>query len=299
MATIREYIVTKYTSANYTATCAVPSVQKDKTIYSQIPTLEEMSTALGEEIRYVRLNSCFSNCASMITSPRIEHSYVVNEYNIFRDCASLRIAPGLGKPNYSLMYAFGNCTALINPPTIPNDATTRASMFLNCTNLPYFVSVPPLVTNISSMFSGCTKATGEMIIRPSSFASDARYSDTLYDTTKPITLYGDKSLCEAIAATANNGNATWQPWYQPVPAVTDRGQGSYTTADDMTRMVRNGALAVSSYAPARMVYHQGDIVRADEWQALVEAAQTIDSSITTSTNYANLNKIEAAFDSAL
>jgi hypothetical protein len=64
-------------------------------------------------------------------------------------------------------------------------------------------------------------------------------------------------------------------------------------------MVRNGALAVSSYAPGRMVYSQGDIFRADEWNALVEAAQTIDPTVTYSTNYANLNKIEAAFDSAL
>ena len=67
----------------------------------------------------------------------------------------------------------------------------------------------------------------------------------------------------------------------------------------MTRMVRNGALAVNAYAPGRMVYQQGDIVREDEWIALVEAAQTIDPTITLSTHYSNLNKIEAAFDSAL
>ena len=121
----------------------------------------------------------------------------------------------------------------------------------------------------------------------------------LNGTVKPITLYGERSICETLAATANNGNATWAPWYDPTPAVTDRGQGSYTTAADITRMVRNGALAVSSYAPGRMVYRQGDIVRADEWEALVEAAQTIDPTVTLSTHYSNLNKIEKAFDDAL
>lgn len=137
--------------------------------------------------------------------------------------------------------------------------------------------------------------TGEMIIR----GTPAAYTDALNGTVQPITLYGDQAVCQAVAATANNSNASWSAWYDPVPAVTNRGQGSYTTAADMTRMVRNGALAVSTYSPGRMVYQQGDIVRADEWNALVEAAQTIDPTITYSTVYTNLNKIEAAFDSAL
>ena len=145
------------------------------------------------------------------------------------------------------------------------------------------------------MYYGAAKVTGEMVVR----GTLTSYSSMFYGTTKPITLYGDKTLCEALAATADHANVSWSAWYDPVPAVTDRGQGSYTTADDMTRMVRNGVLAVSSYAPGRMVYHQGDIVREDEWNALVEAAQTIDPTVTYSTVYSNLNKIEAAFDSAL
>ena len=137
---------------------------------------------------------------------------------------------------------------------------------------------------------------GEFCIRTTSLTE---YRGALRNTVNPITIYGDQALCEAVAATATNGNASWKPWYEPVPAVTDRGQGSYTTADDMTRMVRNGVLAVDSYAPGRMVYHQGDIVREDEWEALVEAAQTIDPTVTMSTHYTNLNKIEKAFDDAL
>ena len=140
--------------------------------------------------------------------------------------------------------------------------------------------------------------TGEMVVRSTSLYSYS-VTDAFKDTVKPITLYGKQTTCERLAETANNGNVTWSAWYDPVPAVTDRGPGSYTTATDMTRMVRNGALAVDSYAPGRMVYQQGDIVREDEWNALVEAAKTIDPTVSYSSNYANLNKIEAAFASVL
>lgn len=181
-------------------------------------------------------------------------------------------------------------------PTIPITAKRTDYMFYKNIALSAPVSIPENVERISNMFRYCENVTGEFIIRPLSLAS---YSNALAGTVGPITIYGDRALCETIAATANNGNANWSAWYDPIPAVTDRGAGSRTTAADMTRMVRNGALAVPTYAPGRMRYQQGDIVRIDEWNALVEAAQTIDPTVTYSTNYSNLNKIEAAFDSAL
>ena len=168
-------------------------------------------------------------------------------------------------------------------------------MYRDCDELLGPVSIPSDVTNVAYMYQNDAKVTGEMIIRgtPSSYTQMFGY------TVKPITLYGDQTLCGYLAATATNNNVSWSPWYDPVPAVTDRGQGSYTTAADMTRMVRNGALAVPTYAPGRMVYSQGDFVREDEWIALVEAAQTIDPGVTISTHYSNLNRIEAAFDTVL
>lgn len=297
MAYVREYVVKKLSSnPPYTASCYIES--NTETTYSQIPTPEEATEALGEEIKFIKLNGCFEDMTLLTGAPKVDYDFVVNTYSLCYGCTALKVAPSISKTATDLGNAFRVCTELINPPTIPNGSGSvgAQNMFDGCTNLTYPVSIPASVSKISYIFRNCTKMTGEMVVR---YTSTSYITYALRGTTKPITLYGDKTICEAIAATANNGNASWAAWYDPVPAVTNRGQGSYTTADDITRMVRNGALAVSSYAPARMVYHQGDIVRADEWAALVEAAQTIDSSITMSTNYANLNRIEAAFDSAL
>lgn len=308
MGWIREYFAEKYTSEDNTARVYVggAAVATGLTRCTPIPTLEEVSANLGEEITRLRLNRCFYWCYDLLTAPRIDFDYVVYGREMFYtySYSSLRIAPKLiNDPANSILDGmFMNCTNLISPPTIhqkPSGYWSLSRFLYGCSGLKHAVSIPPKVKYIDEMFSGCTNISGEMIVRPTSLYGASRYEDALKDTTKTLILYGDKSICEAIAATANNGNASWSAWYQPVPAVTNRGQGSYTTAEDMTRMVRNGALAVNTYAPGRMVYHQGDIVRADEWQALVEAAQTIDPTVTLSTNYANLNRIEAAFDSAL
>ena len=210
---------------------------------------------------------------------------------------SILVAPPL--PKMETDAPLDGCRSMLIPAVIPKEITDLNHFYDDCNSLLCPVSIHSGVTKTYYMYSDCTDLTGEMIIRMSSYPGSYRGEKMFYNTTKEIILYGDQTVCQAAAATANNHNVTWAPWYDPTPAVTDRGQGSYTTADDMTRMVRNGALAVSSYAPGRMVYHQGDIVREDEWIALVEAAQTIDPTITLSTHYTNLNKIEAAFDSAL
>lgn len=264
------------------------------TIYGSIPTAEECNSALGTTGRKLKIN--FFSCNYVQALPRLPDE-VFSLSEICWGCGDLLVAPKLPKiiVDGSLRYAFNGCN-LLTPATIPAAAQNISTLYRNNKLLKQAASVPKDVTNIFRIYSGCTSLEGEFCIRMTS-VTDNGYA--LADTINTITIYGDKDLCEAVAATANNGNASWQPWYDPVPAVTDRGQGSYTTADDMTRMVRNGVLAVDTYAPGRMVYHQGDIVREDEWEALVEAAQTIDPTVTMSTHYTNLNKIEKAFDDAL
>lgn len=257
-----------------------------------LPSLEEANAALGTSCEMFSLYGCLEN-SKLVAAPRISHVKCEDARDLCWRCESLHVAPKL--PQAKIFYgAFQNASVLI-PPVIPKTAENCGYMFNSTPNLRSVASIPAGVRTIPLMYDGAS-AGGEMVIRPTTFDV---YGAVLRNTTNTIVIYGDQSICEAVAATANNGNASWQPWYEPVPAVTNRGQGSRTTAEDMTRMVRNGVLAVDSYAPGRMRYEKGDIVREDEWEALVEAAQTIDPTITMSTHYTNLNKIEKAFDDAL
>lgn len=269
-------------------------VSADQDVYLSTPTPEEARGAfdLGSETNVV-YNSLFSG-KSTTAYPRIPTGG--GSYQNYFKGSGVVIAPAIPKGDLSVYYMFRDCTSLKQPALIPRTARGVERVYSGCTSLQYPVSIPDFAAgSLTHFYENCTNMTGEFVCRRTS----GSVTDCLKDTTKPITIYGDKTKCEAIAATANNGNAQWSAWYDPIPAVTDRGAGSRTTAADMTRMVRNGVLAVPTYAPGKMAYQQNDIVRIDEWNALVEAAQTIDPTVTYSTNYSNLNQIEAAFDSAL
>ena len=300
--TIREYDITFYEGEAY-ADIRVSSGERSNEHFSSVPTEAEVNAVLGTQDIIISASFVFSGCTNIKAAPklpdyaRMQNGSTTN--GLFCGCSKLEISPKLptgfyGTPK-SLRATFRNCSKLVQAPVIPSEAVYLNYMFRDATSLTAPVSLPSNVTTTSYMYYGATNVSGEMVVR----GTPTSYSNMFYNTTKPITLYGDQTTCNTLASTANNSNVSWSAWYDPVPAVTNRGQGSYTTAEDMTRMVRNGALAVNTYAPGRMVYQQGDIVREDEWNALVEAAKTIDPTVTYSTHYANLNKIEAAFDSAL
>ena len=301
-ANIRGYYLSYDVGDDYIWT-AVHSDQRTELYLPPFPTELEANEAFNTQGLPLGLNAAFNNCEVLQAAPRLpDRAYMSNNVTsqaFFRTCKSLRSAPKLplfaNATNKRLVCCFQGCSALVQAPVLPAGVENTRYMFNDCINLISPVSLPGSATSVGYMYKNATNLSGEMIIR----STPSSYIQMLNGTTKPIKIYGSQAICESIAATANNGNASWSPWYDPVPAVTNRGQGSYTTADDMTRMVRNGALAVNTYAPGRMRYQQGDIVREDEWIALVEAAQTIDPTITLSTHYSNLNKIEAAFDSAL
>ena len=303
MAELRGYYFSVENSGGVDYLRLYPSV-KTKTRYEKVPTLGEINAELGTSYHSIDIytggllsNGLFATCSNMKAAPGLPSDGIQCGLHAFYHAYALEIAPMLPSGLTELNNCFDGCSNLKIPAVIPKTATYLSYMFRNC-GLKSPPSIPANVTRVSNMFNGCADMGGEMIVRPTGSFSGYR-SDCFKNTVKPITLYGKQSTCNYLAATANNGNVSWSPWYDPVPAVTNRGEGSKTTAADMTRMVRNGALAVNAYAPGRMVYQQGDIVREDEWIALVEAAQTIDPTITLSTHYSNLNKIEAAFDSAL
>lgn len=295
---IREYLATYYDDNNYVS-LGVHGLYEDQKTFSRIPTKEELEVLFGASGFIIDVSDCFEDCASMIASPKLpeevrDGSSFTGISESFMNCTSLVIPPKIPGPEYGYR-TFQSCSALKQAPVIQSGAKYYHYFFRYCSSLAAPASIPATLRYFRSIYEECTAMAGEMVVR----GTPSSYTDALKNTVRNITIYGDRSVCESVAATANNGNAAWAAWYDPVPAVTNRGQGSYTTASDMTRMVRNGVLAVSTYAPGRMVYQQGDIVREDEWNALVEAAQTIDPTVTYSTHYANLNKIEAAFDSAL
>lgn len=285
------YLVKKMTSY---ISVSVDSQYTSCASYPPLPTPEEANDVMGESGTPVRYGNTFGDCINMKAGPRIPDG--AEQFSDVFSGSGLVIPPSIPVSSSNSTYIFENCASLIQPSVIAKGISNLSHWFDGCGSLQYGPSIPASVNSLYYTFRNCTNMTGEMIIRPSSISSRTQ---AFRGTTKPITLYGDQSLCESLAATSTNSNVSWSDWYDPVPAVANRGQGSFTTAADMTRMVRNGALAVNTYAPGRMVYSQGDIVREDEWKALVEAAQTIDPTVTYSTHYANLNKIEAAFDSAL
>lgn len=281
--------------AGYTLDVTLGAEEKT---YPRLPSLAEINEAFGTNFTSKKVGDghypALFGAEEMVAAPRFPDDGIEYMVDGMSGTTAMKIPPMLQRvQDFSEVLEE---SGIVVPPTIPSTAVTLYDMFRNATALRSPASIPQNVKSIFRMYDGCTSLAGEMVVRPTSISSR---SYALRDTTGPIILYGDQTLCGYIAATANNSNASWQPWYSPVEAVTDRGPDSYTTAEDMTRMVRNGVLAVGTYAPGRMSYQQGDIVREDEWRALVKAAQTIDPTVTYSTVYSNLNKIEAAFDSAL
>lgn len=272
--------------------------------YGSVPTEDACNEALGTSGLPLDLSALFKSAGSEVATYNLpDRVYMIGGQTdgCYRGASALLYAPKLPtKVLHPGVYNFGNifrnCSNLLEPAVVPNVAMNVYYMYASCDMLKWPVSFPPGVTRMNYVYDGCTNITGEFCIKATTLTS---CTNALRNTTRQLTIYGDRSVCEAVAATANNGNASWSAWYEPQTPVTNRGQGSRTTAEDMTRIVRNGALAVPSFAPGRMVYNQGDFVREDEWYAICHAASVIDPSITMSTHYSNLNKIEAAFGSAL
>lgn len=82
-------------------------------------------------------------------------------------------------------------------------------------------------------------------------------------------------------------------WIEP---VTNRVAGSRTTYEDLNRICNN--LLEKGFVLTKSVYFEGDFVTDSEWSDIVRFAKRGDSTVTNSTLYSNLNKLEAAIINA-
>jgi hypothetical protein len=140
-------------------------------------------------------------------------------------------------------------------------------------------------------FYSCTSLTGDIDIK----TVTADYTDAFYGTVQPITIHGySADYLQAVADTSPNNNITIDVVAEWLGAVTDRANAqTRTTAEDMKRIASD--MAYLGGVPVKLVYTPNDIVTETEWAAIIAFAQSLDPTITDSTRYDNLNKIEQAF----
>lgn len=153
----------------------------------------------------------FLNCTALEKAPVIPDS--VEEMNqAFSKCTSLKTAPALPEEVEDIYMAFYNCTALENGPTaITSGVVNMAEAFYGCTSLKYlpdFSNATGLM-NMQSAFAGCTKITGNIELNFE--YTGVEMSFCLQDTVEPITITGIAPATEkeALAESANNGNASF------------------------------------------------------------------------------------------
>lgn len=79
-------------------------------------------------------------------------------------------------------------------------------------------------------------------------------------------------------------------WITPV--TNRKNEKTRTTASDFNRICGNANIAFGT--ALKTDWTVNDIVDATTWNALIEAARSVDNSITNSSHYKNLNKIEYA-----
>lgn len=123
------------------------------------------------------------------------------------------------------------------------------------------------------------------------------------DGTLSITLDSSGYFEPTVVVTDSRGQTTTEElnpiivrtevpeWITP---VTNRANSkTRTNATDMTRIASD--CAYLGGANEVIEYSSSDIVRSDEWDRIITFAQTLNATITSGTDYINLNKIEQAF----
>lgn len=310
MATVRDYNLPAYSGT----TAVVQVIDRTKASYAALPTLAECRSALGvPSIDSINLASCFYNCTNMTIAPTLPDyvtemsgafenctslttaptipTRVTSLWEAFKGCTSLTTAPTIPSGITLMMGTFRGCTALTTAPTIPEGVTSLANTFYGCTALTTGANVPSTVTTMYRMYNGCSALTGDIDIR----TNTANYTEMFLGTIQPITIHGlSPTYLQAIADTSPLGNITIDAVAEWLGAVTDRANANTrTTAEDMQRIVAD--MAYLGGVPVKLVYTPNDIVTDIEWAAIIAFAQSLDPSITDSTRYDNLNKIEQAF----
>ena len=102
-----------------------------KTKYEDIP---EVVTYNGVDYNVVSMNSCFSNCVNMVTSPNIPTT-VTNLHSCFYRCLSLTTPPVIPDSVINMSECFMGCASLTTAPVIPSNVEQLAQCFKSCSNL--------------------------------------------------------------------------------------------------------------------------------------------------------------------
>lgn len=139
------------------------------------------------------------------------------------------------KPLTNASLLFYNNTSLKSAANISFPSTLKdiGSIFWGCSSMTSAPVIPSSVCFISGAFCGCSSLTGEIQINCDSSCGLYAAGNEFKDTVKPIKITGScpENFKEYLAATANNGNVT----YDIVDAGDDEGgssEGGNTGPDD-------------------------------------------------------------------
>ena len=180
-----DFIIGDY---EYTINTSVPTLvsatawDKSKTSYAGIPSEVVHNTV---SYKVTNINNCFKNCTSLVNAPLIPEGVS------------------------SMASCFDGCTSLVNPPPIiPSSVATMGFCFRNCVSL----TSAPLIkceSNMRYCFQNCTSLVGDVYVYSFPQEEYSYLTSCFQGTVHDIVLYSvdnDIDFCNALAATANNGN---------------------------------------------------------------------------------------------
>ena len=222
-----------YTYVDYKYTLNSDGWSVDVTNTSK-KTYEDILESVNEK-KITSMKQTFEMCYNLEAAPKIPET-VTSLYETFYSCRNLKEPPKIPEGVTSLRGTFQNCNSLAKPPKIPNTVTDLTQTFDGCSSL---LEPPELPNNVNSLhytfygckslkkapvipknltgsimcaFHGCSSLEGDIEINIAADPLYISYSFFLKNTVKDIKIVGSCSdtLKEQLAATANNGNVTWE-----------------------------------------------------------------------------------------
>lgn len=165
---------------------------------------ENFSLVAGAEIVWhVQVNDKTQTTYEPILET-INGKVVGNMTEAFMDCVNMEVAPVIPSGVTNIAFAFKGCTSLVTAPRIPDGVQRMTETFSGCTALVTVEQIPSSVTSLLYTFHGCTSLTGTITIH----ANPTQYKQCFADTQLSITLTGNSTVLDKLAATGNNGNVS-------------------------------------------------------------------------------------------
>lgn len=148
----------KSTFNGCTSLTTVPNIPSSCTNYEQTFSSCSSLTSVPQDGWKVYMRYTFNNCTSL--NQQINISSASNLESTFNGCTSLSITPNLpSTANCTMEGCFYNCTALISPPTTPEEVAKMNNCYRGCVALTTPANIPISCTNCDSLYNGCTSLT--------------------------------------------------------------------------------------------------------------------------------------------